>query len=113
MNDIDRLYTEAAAALDAIVKYRATKQDQNAKLERIGAVTFKQLYPSDDANWQLYKALTAALPEEEGLATTFAILSEEMGIDEEGYPITEDDYRMSDVEFDYRAAIGWPQGFRA
>lgn len=113
MTEIDRLYTEAAAALDAIAKYRAAERARNAKLERIDVITLRNAEPSDDANWQLYKALTAALPEEEGLATTFASLSEEMGVDEEGYPITEDDYSMSDVEFDYRAAIGWPQGFRA
>lgn len=113
MNDIDRLYTEAAAALDAIVKYRAAERARNAKLERIDVITLRNASPSDDVWLGFWKALADAVPESDAICQTFKDTCDDMGVDKEGYPITEDDYRMSDVEFDYRHAIGWPQGFRA
>lgn len=109
---IDQLYQNAAEALDAIVKFRAAERARNAKLERLDVTTLRNAEPSDDTLWHFYKAASQVFDEPE-VAETFAILCDEAGVDADGYPITEDDYRMSDVEFDYRAAIGWPQGFRA
>lgn len=109
---IDKLYQNATEALDAIVKFRAAERARNAKLERLDVTTLRNAEPSDDTLWHFYKAAAKVFPEAE-VAETFAILCEDAGVDADGYPLTEDDNRMSDVEFDYRAAIGWPQGFRA
>lgn len=111
MTEIDRLFTNATEALDAIVMFRAAERARNAKLERIDVTTLRNVEPSDDTLWHFYKAASQVFDEPE-VAETFAILCDEAGVDADGYPLTED-HSMSDVEFDYRAAIGWPQGFRA
>lgn len=113
MTEIDRLFTNATEALDAIVKYRAAERARNANLKRIDVTTLRISSPSDDVWLAFWKALSGAVPESDAIYQTFKDTCDDMGVDEEGYPITEDDYRMSDEEFDYRAAIGWPQGFRA
>ena len=108
---IDQLYQNATEALDAIVKYRAAERAGNADLTRIGVTTLRKAEPSEATLWHFYKAASQVFDEPE-VAETFAILCDEAGVDAEGYPADEDT-GMSDVEFDYRAAIGWPQAFRA
>ena len=80
MTEIDRLYTEAAAALDAIVKYRAAERARNAKLERIDVITLRNAEPSDDVMWKFYKAASKVFEEPE-VSATFAILCEDAGVD--------------------------------
>lgn len=113
MTEIDRLYTEAAAALDAIAKYRAAERARNAKLERIDVITLRNAEPSDDVMWKFYKAASKVFEEPE-VSETFAILCEDAGVDADGEPLVEIETRgLTDEEFDFRHAIGWPQGFRA
>lgn len=108
---IDQLYQNATEALGAIAEFRAAERAHNAKLERINVTTLRNAEPSDDTLWIFYKAASQVFDEPE-VAETFAILCDDAGVDADGYPADEDS-GMSDVEFDYRAAIGWPQGFRA
>lgn len=104
MTEIDRLYTEAAAALDAIAKYRAAERASNAKLERIDVTTLRNAEPSDDTLWLFYKAAAKVFPEAE-VAETFDILCEDAGVDADGEPLVEIETRgLSDEEFDYRFA---------
>lgn len=105
MTEIDRLFTNATVALDAIVKYRAAERARNANLKRIDVTTLRNAEPSDATLWHFYKAASQVFDEPE-VAETFAILCDDAGVDADGYPADEDS-GMSDVEFDYRhAAMG-------
>jgi hypothetical protein len=107
MTEIDRLFTNATEALDAIVKYRAAERARNANLKRIDVTTLRNAEPSDDTLWLFYKAAAKVFPEAE-VVETFDILCEDAGVDADGEPLVESETRgLSDEEFDYRHAIGW------
>lgn len=107
MTEIDRLFTNATEALDAIVKFRAAERARNVKLERLDVTTLRNAEPSDDTLWHFYKAASQVFDEPE-VAETFTILCDEAGVDADGEPLVEIETRgLSDEEFDYRHAIGW------